>query len=68
MNFEKTNKIEKEIANLPVKELEERIENSNNDIDKRFWLTLKNQKKMKSKKITMMIMMIQIMMKILMKN
>lgn len=39
MNFEKTNKIEKEIANIPVKELEERIENSNNDIDKRFWLT-----------------------------
>ncbi|PAB54616.1 hypothetical protein A3Q05_06485 [Lactobacillus johnsonii] len=44
MNFEKTNKIEKEIANIPVKELEERIENSNNDIDKRFWLTLKNRR------------------------
>ncbi|TWU79276.1 hypothetical protein [Lactobacillus johnsonii] len=44
MNFEKTNKIEKEIANLPVKELEERIENANNDIDKRFWLTLKNRR------------------------
>ena len=30
MNFEKTNKIENEIVNLPVKELEERIDNSNN--------------------------------------
>ncbi|MCZ3760046.1 hypothetical protein RON44_09145 [Lactobacillus gasseri] len=44
MNFEKTNKIENEIVNLPVKELEERIDNSNNEIDKRFWLVLKNRR------------------------
>lgn len=44
MDFEKTNKIEQEIVNLPVKELEERIENSNNEIDKRFWLALKNRR------------------------
>lgn len=44
MNFEKTNKIENEIVNLPVKELEERIDNSNNEIDKIFWLVLKNRR------------------------
>lgn len=43
MNLEKTDKIEKEIVNLPVKELNERIENAKSETDKRFWLALKNR-------------------------
>ena len=43
MNFDATNKIEKEIINLPQEELEARIVNSKNNADKLFWSTLKDR-------------------------